>query len=158
MIYNWGPLSIDTKFDMGNVLTAVSIFASAIFFMYSFRKDRELRKSERANKIRNAAAVTISKLDRWREISISLFEEIQPLFVTITELMSKDFNVIESRDNLWKELSLINIKIYDIIRKEDIETVPVDLYGYNQEVRDLFNKSLDMLKKEQVYRCLKLSS
>jgi hypothetical protein len=148
-IFYVGPFSINTKLDMGNILTALSIFGSAIFFMYSFRKDRELRKGERANRIRNAAAVTIAKLDRWREISLSLFEEIQPLFVTTTERMAKDYNAIESRDYLWKNLSIINNKVYDIIRKENIETVPIDLYGYNQEVRDLFNSSLGNLKKEQ---------
>jgi hypothetical protein len=134
---------------MGNILTIVSILISIISLMYSFSKDRELRRKEQADVIRKAAGKTIAKLDRWKEITLSLYQDIQPLLVETTEKLQQDFNVIAVRDYLWKKLNEKQIEILNNILKEDIETAYVDLYGFHPSVRNLFEETLSQLKSDQ---------
>lgn len=139
---------IDLKISMGDILTSVSILVSLFSLMSSFSKDRDLRRKEQADIVRNAAGRTIAKLDRWKEITLSLFEEIQPLFVETTEILSKDYDILVARDFLWKRLNEERIEILKKILGENIETAYVDLYGYHPHVRDLFEETLNQLKAD----------
>lgn len=140
---------IDPKVSMGDILTIVSILISIISLMYSLSKDRELRRKEQADVIRKAAGKTIAKLDRWKEITLSLYQDIQPLLVETTEKLQQNFNVIAVRDYLWKNLNEKRTEILNNILKEDIETAYVDLYGFHPRVRSLFEETLSQLKSDQ---------
>jgi hypothetical protein len=142
-------MTFDWKATFGDVLTAVSILISVVTLATAWWKDRLLRRRELADKIRAAAAKTLAKLERKEELSLALFVECQPLFVKVSEELAKKFDVISSRDELWRELNVVRLKLLQDVRKEDIETPYAELYAYHPEVRDLFRRVISTLKTEE---------
>lgn len=142
-------MTFDWKITFGDVLTVVSIFISVWTLVSSWRKDRLLRQRELADKVRAAAAKTLTKLERWEELSLALFLECQPLFVKVSEDLAKKFDLKAARDFLWRELHSVYLNIMQNIRAEEIETAYADLYVYHPEARNIFHDSLQQLKEAQ---------
>lgn len=141
-------MTFDWKITFGDVLTVVSILISVWTLVNSWRKDRLLRQRELADKVRAAAAKTLTKLERWEELSLALFFECQPFFVKVSEDLAKKFDIVAARDFLWRELNSVYLKIMANIRAEEIETAYADLYVYHPEARKMFHESLLHLKSE----------
>ena len=95
---------IEKNISLGNILTMLTIIGSVISFLVTWNKEIDTRRSAQANQIRVAAAKTLVKLDRWKTVSFSLFDQIRPDFVDTKEMLKKKFDVIEARDHLWKAL------------------------------------------------------
>src|SRR5438128_968290 len=74
-------LRLEQTISVGHLLTSASILISALGLGYQLSKDNEAKQLQQANDVRAAAARTLESLDRWREISVSLFDELQPIFV-----------------------------------------------------------------------------
>lgn len=77
--------TLDRTIKFGEILTMVTIIVSVIALLTTLSKDRRLRISEHATKVRDAAAQTLAKLDRLEELSTSVFDEVQPLIVDVSE-------------------------------------------------------------------------
>ncbi len=134
---------------IGDILTIFAISISLFTLLHAMQKDRALRKKEQADKVRNAAAKTIAKLDRWRELSLSMFQDMEIAFVETSEEMFKNPEPQTIRDNLWKKLNIIRGKTLEKVLAEDIETAYVDLYGYDPYVRVFFENVLSSMKNEE---------
>src|SRR6267142_6288301 len=99
-------LSLDggSSFSVAQIFTGTSIVVSISALLYSWRKDRVLRKKEYADRVRHAASFVIAKLEQWRVLSLSFFDEIQPLIVDADAKLLKEGNVTATRGFLWKGL------------------------------------------------------
>jgi hypothetical protein len=142
-------LIIENTVKVGDVLTSLTIFISLIFFIISMNKDRSLRRKQQADNVRNAAARTIGKLDRWKEISLSMFHYMDIAFVESSELLKTDYNTESVRNFLWMELLVIKNNTSEKILNENIETAYDELYGYDPSVRPFFEMVLTQLKREE---------
>ncbi|HOO52640.1 MAG TPA: hypothetical protein PLM24_02515 [Methanothrix sp.] len=142
-------LAIEKTVKVGDILTSLTIFVSLIFFIISMNKDRNLRRKQQADNVRNAAAKTISKLDRWKEASISMFHYMDIVFAKASEMLKKNYDTEAVKDFLSMQLLVIKNKTSEKMLKEDIETAYDELYGYDPSVRPFFEIVLTKLKKEE---------
>lgn len=76
----------------------------------------------------------------------SLFFEIQPIITDADIQLTKDEDVIATRDTLWRNLlETITAKLQQMLA-EEIELAYVDLYTYDPKVRELFHVAIDRLR------------
>lgn len=139
---------------MGDLLTILTIIITLSTILYSLKKERALRRKEQADKVRTAGARTIAKLDRWRELSLGMFQNFQPSFVEASKKLLQDTNPAypeATRDFLWKKLNESMINTLNNILKENIETTYVDLYGYYPQIRPKLTKLISYLKNEEEF-------
>jgi hypothetical protein len=112
----------------------VSVVALAV----SWSKDRKARKTEQADKVRSAAALVLTKIDRWMMLNLSLYQLLQPAFVKASEMLLHEFNVPRARDYLWKEINNQRSEIARQVLAEEILTCYVSLLPHFPKVRDDF--------------------
>ncbi len=149
-ISNLASIEIDKKATVGDILTSLTILISLVLFLISFYRDRKLRRKEQADKVRRAAANTIGKLDRWKEISLSIYQSMDIIFVEASEKLKREDHDTESvKDFLWKKLQTAKKETKEKILKEDIETAYVGLYSFDPSVRSFFEDVLTQLNKEE---------
>jgi hypothetical protein len=129
-----------------DLITAISVFISAMVLVYTWRKDQQLRKKEYADKIRFLAGTIIAKFERWKELSLRFFEDIQPLITETDNYLVNERDLIKTRDFLWIGLTRARIISSQRILDEKIENAYVDLYGYDPRIEALFSKTIEGLK------------
>lgn len=149
----WG--FIDPVVNVGNLLTSITILVTLISISLGLAKERDQRQKDRANKVREAGSKTIAKLDRWLEYSLFMFQEMEAAFVETTEEMLEDAKAKDqdwqqkAKDSLWKKLNAIESQRMKTVLEDDIETIYIDLYGYDPSVRAFFERVLDRMKLEE---------
>jgi hypothetical protein len=136
---------LDWTIKVGDILTSFTIIVSVSALIISWSKDRTARKSEQAIRVRTAAAKTLTKLDRWQILHLSLYNILQPTFVETSELFQKEFNVVETRDHLWKVINTQRTHISAKVLEEEIETAYVDLLSHFPTARNLFIDAIEQL-------------
>jgi hypothetical protein len=141
--------SLVKEIKIGDFITAFAILLSLVSLLISLREDRRLLKREQADRVRNAAARTLAKLDRWKEISLLMFAQMDIVFVDTSKLWAKGERGETLRDELWERLDRVRVKSLKSITKEEIETAYQDLYSFDPYVRDYFEKLLNLLKDEE---------
>jgi len=141
--------TLTREIKVGDILTSLSILISATVLVRAWAKDRKDRNKELADKIRNAAAKTLAKLDRWQELSLWFFQYTQPLFIETSEMLVKDFDIVSARDFFWKKANEARANISGRILDEEIEVAYVELYGYHPVVHGLFVKAISELKEKE---------
>ena len=139
-------LTFKTEVSIGDILTIVSIAITVIALVVSWNKDRELKRREYADKIRRAASLIAAKLERWKELNLRFFEDIQPLITESDTILVKEQNIVSTRDHLWQGFVAARAKSSQRIIDEQIETAYADLYGYEPKIRALYIEVLDRLK------------
>lgn len=126
------------KITVGNLMTILTVVISVVSLIRAWSKDRKHKQSESAGRIRQRAGLVIAKIERFRDISSSLFDELQ---VTITEAdakLARGTDVIETRDFFWKELWVLRRAVSRRIIDEQIQIAYADLYGYDHRVHKLY--------------------
>ncbi len=141
--------TLTREIKVGDILTSLSILISAAVLLRAWTKDRRDRDKELADKIRNAAAKTLAKLDRWQELSLWFYQYTQPLFIETSEMLIKDFDIVAARDYFWKKANEARVNISGRILDEEIEVAYVELYGYHPVVHGLFVKAVNELKEKE---------
>lgn len=142
-------MRLEQTVKVGDLLTSLSIIVSFTIASVAWTKDRDLRQKEQADRVRAAAAKTCVKLDRWKDISLSLFDEAKPAYVDTKELLKKRFDITEARDLLWRNLHEAKIRTSRKALDDQIEIAYADLYGYHPSVREIFAKTLDQLRSAE---------
>jgi tetratricopeptide (TPR) repeat protein len=147
---------IDPKMEIGDILTFFAIVISAMTLIFSLSKDRALREKENADKIRDAAAKTMAKLDRWLELSLSIFQDAQPVFIDTIEMLKTEFNkddfdIENTRNYLWKNMISLYNEISRKILDEDLQTAHNNLFGnrplgYQPRLTEIFKVKLKELQ------------
>ena len=67
------------EFSVGDILTAMAVLVSAIGILAELRKDRLLRRKELADRVRRSAGLIVAKADRWKQLSLHFFDELQSI-------------------------------------------------------------------------------
>jgi hypothetical protein len=140
---------LDNTIKFGDFITAIAILISLISLLISLRKDRNLRQKQQADIVRSCAARTLAKLDRWKEISLSMFDRLDIIFVNTSTLWAKNENGEVLKDLLWMKIDKERVKNLENIKKEEIESSYNDLYGFDPYARAYFEYVLDLLKEEE---------
>lgn len=140
--------TIEPTIKVGDLLTSVSLLITLIGLLIAWSHQRQSENRVQADKSRQAAAVTLAKLERLRELSLWYYEEVKPLFVQASEELAKNKNgVITTRDVLWRQLDEARIKVINKIHEEKIEQSYVELYGYYPQAYDILTEAINKLKE-----------
>lgn len=162
-------LSAEMKYtDIISLFSSIIALSSVIIavgaFLYSLWKDRQLKRKEYAERIRIAAGLVIAKIERWSELALGFFNEIQP---TIVDAHTFRFAVAEegaslnaARKTLYSGLVSKRAENLKKINEEQIEIAYSDLYGYDPKIQNLFDQTIKKLKyiDRRIYRSLILST
>jgi len=141
-----GGFVLKPEISIGDVLTTLSVIVSVIALIVAWSKDRLLKRREYADKIRRAAGMIIAKLERWRELSLSFFDEIQPIITDADVMLTEEQNLIATRDILWRNVIAARAAALRRILDEEIEVAYADLYGYDPKIQNLFVEAVNRLR------------
>jgi hypothetical protein len=104
-------LIVDRTLKAGDVLTSLTIIVSVVALITTLTKERDTRTREQADRVRVAAAKTLAKLERWQSLQLSLYQELQPVYVDVSESLARRFDVVAARDYLWKQVNAQRVRI-----------------------------------------------
>lgn len=150
-------LFLKKEITVGDLLTILTILLSVIGaflgLLLSSVKDQQLKRKEYADRIRRASGTIIAKLERWKELSLRYYEDIQPLLTDADILLIDKKDVIATRDYLWRHMVDLKAKTSQRIMDEEIEVAYADLYGYDPRIHSLYVSAVRNLKKteRQIY-------
>ena len=82
----------------------VAVFVSMLGLLVSLRKDRKLKLKEYADRVRKSAALVVARADRWKHLSLSLFQDIQVAITDADIILAKERDVRRADDFFWREL------------------------------------------------------
>lgn len=135
----------------GDLIAALTVGISAFAIWRSLRKDREERMSDRADKVRFAAARALTQLDRWQLLNLGLYEQLQSVFVSTSEMLTQEFDIVGARDHLWRRINEERTQIRKSVANEKIPTSYVDLLPHFPFWRDTFRNTLQELDAIEEY-------
>ena len=152
-------LKLNPEVTVGDILTVLSVMVSVAALSYSWSQDRALERQRQANEVREAAANTMAKLERWKSVALSLFDLVQPHLVKTSELLARDLTregVVTTRDTLYQWTLDSRLTTLALLRAEDIETAYVYLYGYDPRLQQELRGVLALLRHREavVFECL----
>jgi hypothetical protein len=142
-----GGFEFEKKLDVGNLLTSATILITLVALLNTLAKDRRGRERDFADRVRAAAATTLGKLDRWRQLSARLYEDVQPLIVDVSQKLHSELDASAARDLLWRELAVARAAAEQRIVDEDIESAYVALYPYHPSVQRRFADTMAQAKQ-----------
>lgn len=128
---------------VGDILTSLSILIAALTLGYQLSKDRQDARRQQANEVRTASAKTLSSLERWAEISLYFFDQIQPLFVETSQMMQ---DRAKARDFLYKKLQEAHAAVYQKILDEKVIASYVEMYKFNPAFKPYFEQALNSME------------
>jgi len=129
-----------------DLLTSLSVFCAAVALIYTWTKDKGLRSKEYADKIRSAASITLSKVDRCQNLFQSITDIVQPAITEVDGLMVESKDAVRCRDLFWKRLHELRTSIMDTFRDEQIEVAYAPLFVYNSSIYGLFADAMKFAK------------
>jgi hypothetical protein len=135
-------LRLDKTIKAGDVLTSLTVALSAIALVLSLARDRDSRTLEQANRVRAAAASAVVKLDRWQAVELSLYQELQPLFVELSEDFGRKYDVVAVRDKFWRQVNVERTKIARQVLEEQLGTAYLDITAHVPAARLRYQKAL----------------
>lgn len=138
-------MKIDWTVKFGDILTSVTIVVSVIALLLAWSKDRTARETENADKVRYAASMALTKLDRWQLLNLSLYQDLQPVFVGTSEKLSEQYDVIKVRDYLWKTINIHRTSISKKVLDEQIYTSYIGLLSHFPDSQEKFQTLFDKL-------------
>jgi hypothetical protein len=143
-------LRFERKISVGDLLTSISIVVAALGLFWQLAKDHDLARQKQANEIRSAAAKTLAAIERWRDVSLLIFEQGQPLFVETSERVKTANDIQAARDYLYKSLRSAHLRVQEKLSDERIETAYVELFKFHPSMRGYFSKVVfDLQNAEQ---------
>lgn len=134
------------EISVGDILTIVSIAISVIALLISWQKSQELKRKEFADKIRRGSSTVVVKIQRWRELSIRFFEDIQPLITEADIELVRNQKVPDVRDTFWLKISDVRTMTSQRIIDEQVETAYIDLFGFDPRIQTLFTEVISRLR------------
>jgi len=129
-------LEFQKTIKAGDILTSITILVSVVALILSLAKDREALVSDQANRVRAAAASTLAKLDRWQAVQLSLYQDLQPSFVQLSEDLAKQYDVVSIRDRFWKQVGEARARVAKQVLDEQLSTSYADLLTHFPAARE----------------------
>src|SRR5262245_33767280 len=140
-------MNISGQIDIGTLLTVASVLISAAALAYGWRKDRELRRKEYADRIRRAAGVITAKLDRWQALVLRYFDDVQPFLLEVERAAAAGEDTAAARYALLRGLYEQRAVAAQRVAEEQIESAHIDLYGYDSRIHRLFLDAMNQLQE-----------
>jgi hypothetical protein len=122
----------------GDIITSLSVLVAAGALFYAMYQANTLRRQQYADNIRAAASQTTAALDRWKELCLRLYADLQPLLTDTDMEFVENRDVVAARDHLWRGLTQLRSAATERITNEKIETSYVGLYGYDARIQRFF--------------------
>lgn len=88
---------LDSAIKVGDLVATISVLVAVLVFLYSRRRDRMLRDQQSADKVGEAAAGTLSRMDRCLAISDSFFDRIQKSITETDEFIVRKRDLAKAR-------------------------------------------------------------
>ncbi|UCC53014.1 MAG: hypothetical protein JSV68_03425 [Anaerolineaceae bacterium] len=142
-------MALEKKITFGNILTIFALLITVITFGYNWNQDNQINRRDQANDIRDASSITLAKIERWEEISLSFYREIQPAFVEASEELEANQDPGQTRDFLWRKLNDVRNETLRRKLDEELQTAYVELFSYHPVVKSLFEDTLSRLEKSE---------
>ena len=127
------------------LIPMMAVFVSILTLLVSLHKDRNLRTKEYADRVRRSAALVAARADRWRQLSLSLFQDIQVPITEADSMLIEEGDIRRVRDFFWRELFVAQRAIAGKLTGEQIEIAYVDLFGYDSRIHELFSTLIKRL-------------
>lgn len=137
--------SIDKTIKVGDLLTSLTVALSALALYTAIERERSARLIEQATKVRVSSANAIAKLDRWQAIQLSLYNELQPAFIEVSEGLAKDFNVFAIRDLYWKKVTAERARVARQVLEEQLGTAYAELLAHFPAARSQYTEAFSRL-------------
>ena len=141
-------LKLKTQISVGEILTVFVILLSAASLGYGWYKDRELRRREDAERIRQNAGTVTAKLERLGVLSSRYYIDIQPLLVDSSLKVAENHQLHPANDLLWRGLFEAQARSSQRAIDEQVELAYVSLYGYDPRIYNLFVAAACKLKEK----------
>lgn len=123
----------------------VAVFISLLALLASLRKDRKLRLKEYADRVRRSAALVVARADRWKHLSLGLFQDIQVAITDADIMLVKERDVRKADDFFWREMFIVQRAIAKKLSDEQIEIAYADLFGYDTKIHNLYGALIQKL-------------
>lgn len=137
----------NAEVTVGNLITACAVLVSAAGVLMALYKEQALRKKELADRVRTASGLVIAKLDRWKQLTLQLFGDLQSAVTDADAMVVAEQDLIATRDYLWKKTVEAQASVASRILDEEIEIAYSNLYGYDPRIHELFTEAVRKLKR-----------
>lgn len=118
--------------------------------LYSWTQDRNVRIRDQADQVRSAAAKALAKLERWKELSVSLCASADPDFVKTTGMLFKGNEGNSAALDLYRDsLMSAHTAIAEQIRQEQQEVAYIDLDAYQPDIYQELAAAVQDLKNAE---------
>jgi hypothetical protein len=131
--------------EITKLFPAIAVLTSILALLVSLRKDRKLRLKEYSDRVRRSAALVVARADRWKHLSLGLFQDIQVAITDADIILMNNRDVRQADDFFWRELFIAQRAIAKKLTDEQIEIAYVDLFGYDAKIHDLFSALVQRL-------------
>jgi len=138
----FGRIVLEPGVKVGDLLTIVVILVSVYSIKAALQKDRDIKQKEKADKVRNAAAKTIANLIRWRELTLSIFQDIDDIFIQSIKGSKEVLDTNEFANLLLENLRNMKKATCKKRLEEDKGIKYTDIYDYDPLVGMFFNEIL----------------
>lgn len=138
---------IDPSIKYTDIVTFLSFVLAASVFLYGKMENNRLKKKEYADNVRRSASTIFAKLERWKELNVNSFMEIQPIITETEAMIEANRDLEKFRDYFLSEISKIHSKCCQKIIDEQIEMAYKDLMGYDKNVEICFSNAINALKQ-----------
>lgn len=129
---------LDPQIFVRDIVAIGAVIISAIAILVALTKERALRKKEIADRVRQSTALVIAKLDRWKQIALQTFDQLQTAATEADGMIISSSDELTTRDFFWKSTVAANASLAKSILDEQIEVAYSNLYGYDPRIHDLF--------------------
>jgi hypothetical protein len=134
------------EISVGNLVAVVAAVISAAAILAALAKERALRKKELADRVRQATALVIAKLDRWKQIALQTFDQLQTAATEADGHLVAGRDEISTRDAFWKQVVTTQAALAKCVLEEEIEIAYSNLYGYDPRIHELFTGAVARLR------------
>lgn len=139
-------MEFEAKITIGNLLTVLTVAVSATGLAISWARDRALRRTEYADRIRRAVAITVAKLERREQLAIRIFDNLQPAITDADVQIVETQEIIQVRDSFWRDANGVYANVTQRILDEEVDTAYAELYGYDPTIHQLYSGAVDRLR------------
>jgi hypothetical protein len=144
-------MQLERKISFGDIITSVAVIVSALSLTWELAKHRDLDRKQQANEIRSSAAKTLAGLERWKNISLLIFEECQPLYVLTSERFKTSDDLVSARDYLYRSMIAAHLTVHQKLLDEKVEVSYVELFKYHPSIKVYFEIVINALNEREKY-------
>lgn len=143
------PFTLKREVEVGDLLTAASVFLAFVGLLIALLNDRQARRREYADRIRRSAALIVAAMERWSAINLQLYHDIRPLLERSDTHLVRFKDETKTRNFLWQGLVEAHAEALHRVFAEKVEVEYAGLNGYDARVEALFKAAAGALQRAE---------